>query len=117
MLILFEVVTQCFAERHGLGGDDVDQRAALHAGKQFSVDFLRVLFLAKYQATARSAQGFVRRCRNVIAVRHWGRMKPGDDQSGYVRNVGEHTRLHALRNFADALKIDYTRVGRRATDD
>ena len=69
-LVLLEIFAQGFAERDGFRGDDVDERAALHAWKEFAIDFDGVFFFAENQSAARAAQSFVRGRRDVIGVRH-----------------------------------------------
>src|SRR2546428_7861435 len=69
-LILFEVFAQRFTKRDGLGGDDVNQRSALYAGEQFSIDLFCVLFFAENQAAARTTQSLVSRAGDVIGNRH-----------------------------------------------
>src|ERR1051326_7225674 len=41
-------------------------------------------------------------------------MQSCDDRSGNVRDVGKHPRTNALRDFADAFKVDDAWIGRRA---
>src|SRR5947207_9889960 len=69
-LIFLEILAQRFAKGDCLSGDDVYQRPALNAGKQTSIDFLRVFFLAQNQSTARSTQSFMRGAGDVIRVRY-----------------------------------------------
>ena len=69
-LVLLEIFTQSLAKSDGLGGDNVNQRTALHAGKNFAVDLFGMLFFAKNQPGARPAQSLVRRRGNVISVRY-----------------------------------------------
>src|SRR5690606_4480084 len=58
-------------ERHGLGGDDVHERAALLAGEDRGVELLaRVLGVAgQDQARARAAEGFVDGRGDDVGVR------------------------------------------------
>ena len=62
------------AQAHRLGGDDVHQRAALHAGEHGAVDGLGVLGAAHDEAGARAGEGLVRGARDDVAVRApgWG---------------------------------------------
>src|SRR5947209_15067598 len=116
-LVATEVLAQSLAEGDGLRGDDVNERAALHAWEEFLINFGGVLRLAKYESAARAAQGLVRRRRHVVGVRDGRRVEAGGDRAGDVRDVGHDARAHAPRDLADALEVNYARVGRRAADD
>ena len=94
----------------------MDERSALHAGKQPPIDLFGVFLFTKDQSAARPAQSLVRRRGNVIGVRHGGWMQISDDRSRDVRDVGEHARSNAPGNFANALKVDDSWIRGRATD-
>ena len=55
-------------ERDRLGGDDVHERAALHAGEDGLVDLLRVLLLAEDEPAPGSPQRLVGRRRHKLRV-------------------------------------------------
>ena len=57
--VLLERRLQRFAERDRLGGDDVHERPALHAGEDGRVDLLGPLLLAQDEPAARAAQRLV----------------------------------------------------------
>ncbi len=80
------------------------QWAALNAGEGLRINFLRVFFRAKDQSAARAAQGFVRRGRDKIRVRHRAGMQSGRNQAGDVRNVRQQVRAHFARDLAHALE-------------
>src|SRR5256885_8445181 len=42
-------------------------------------------------------------------------MKSGRDWSSDVRDIGKHARANTARDLADAFKVDYPRISRRAT--
>src|SRR2546423_4037271 len=69
LLIIFKVFAQRLAEGDGLGGDDVYERAALHAGEELLIQFGGVLRAAEYEASARPAQGLMGGRRDVVGVR------------------------------------------------
>jgi hypothetical protein len=116
-LVLFEIFAQRFAEGYGLGRYDVYERAALHARKEFAINFGRVLFAAEDETAARAAQRLVRGRRHVIGVRHGRGMKAGGDGPGDVRYVCEHASADRACDFAYALEVYDARVGARAADD
>ena len=71
-----ELRLQRLAEGHGLGGDDVHQRAALQAGEDRRVDLLGdVLVVGEDHAAARAAQGLVRGGGDDMGVRERARMQ------------------------------------------
>ena len=65
-----ELGLQRFAEGDRLGGDDVHQRAALHAGEDGRVDLLLPVLLAQDETAARAAQRLVRRRGDEVGERH-----------------------------------------------
>jgi hypothetical protein len=71
-LIVLEFRLQRFKKGHGLGGDDVHQRAALDAGEHQRAELLLQLrvALAQDQAAARAAQGFVGSGGDDVGERH-----------------------------------------------
>src|SRR6266542_3880427 len=89
-LILFEIVSQCFAKSDGLGRNDVNQWTALDSREQLSINLLRMLFLAKNQTTARATQSFMRSSGHVVSVRDGRRMQTSSNWPGYVGYIGEH---------------------------
>ena len=83
-----EVGAQRLAEGHGLGGDDVHQRAALDAGEDRRVDLLGdVLVVGQDHAAARTAQRLVRRRGDDVSVRERARMLTAGNEAGEVRHV------------------------------
>src|SRR5699024_8122726 len=91
-----------FGQGHGLGGDDVHQRAALHAGKYSGVQLFVQLRLAagQDQAAARAAQGLVGGGGDHMGVGQWTRVGPGGHQAGDVRHVHEQPRADTVGNLA-----------------
>ena len=135
-----ELGLEVFAERDGLGGDDVHERAALAAGEDAAVDRLGQLFVVgQDQPAARAAEGLVRRRGDDVGVRERRRMharrRPGrrcarcppsaaPDFIGDLAELGEvdgarigavaaedHLGLQFLRLGADGIEID--RLGLR----
>uniref|UniRef100_A0A0N4ZIZ9 PE-PGRS family protein n=1 Tax=Parastrongyloides trichosuri TaxID=131310 RepID=A0A0N4ZIZ9_PARTI len=71
LLVGLELRLQRFLEGHGLGGDDVLQRAALQAGEDGRVDLLRdVGVVGQDHAAAWTAQGLVGGGGDDVGVRH-----------------------------------------------
>jgi hypothetical protein len=69
LLALLEFLGAGDLEGHGLGGDDVLQRAALLAGEDAELIFLAYSSLARMTA-ARTAEGLVRGGGDDVGVRH-----------------------------------------------
>ena len=85
-----ELWLQRFFESHRLGGDDVHQRAALHAREHGGIEFLGERFVvAQDQAAAWAAQGFVRRRRCHVGVRHGRRVHATGNEPGKVRHIDQ----------------------------
>ena len=61
---------QRFAEAHGFSGDHMHQRAALDSRKDVAVEILGKFLLAKNNAAARTAQGFMCCRRDEMGIRH-----------------------------------------------
>ena len=83
------------AQAHGLGGDDVHQRAALGAGENGLVDGLGVLLLAEDQAAPGAAEGLVGSGGDHVGVGHGVLVEPGSHQAGDVGHI--HHELGARR--------------------
>ena len=79
---------QRLAEGDRLGGDDVHQRAALHAGEHRRVDLLReLLVVGQDHAAARAAQRLVRGRGHDMGMRERDRMRAAGDEPGEMRHV------------------------------
>ena len=74
-------------EAHGLGCDDMHQRAALDAGEYLRVDGLGVLSLAQDESAARASQGLVSGRGNEVGMGHWARVNPGGHEASDVGDV------------------------------
>ena len=108
---------QHFFEGHGLGGDDVHQRAALLAGEDALVDGCGELLLAENKSGARAAQRFVRGGGDDLRVRHGRGMHAAGDEAGEVRHVDDEQRAHLVGDLAHAGKVEDARIGAAAADD
>ena len=90
-------------EADGLGGDDVHQRSALHAGEDDFVDRAqRTRLLGQNQAGAGAAQRLVRGGGDDLGVGHRRRMRAARDQTGEVRHVHQIERAHLVGDLAHA---------------
>ena len=115
--VLLELGLEVFAERDGLGGDDVHQRAALAAGEDAAVDvFVELFVVGEDQAAARAAEGFVGGGGDDVGVREGGRVRAADDQAGDVGDVGHQQRadfIGDLRGTWRSRSCAGTRCSRR----
>ena len=84
LLVRLEFGLQRFFESHGLGGDDVHQRAALQTREDRAVDGLFVLGLHQDDATARAAQALVRGGGHHVGERYRVGVHARGDQAGVV---------------------------------
>ena len=94
-------------EADGLGGDDVDERAALLAGEDRLVDGGAVLGLGEDHAGARTAQGFVGGGGDDVGVRHGRGMHASGDQSGEVRHVHQVDGADFVGDLAHAGEVEW----------
>ncbi len=78
---------------HGLGRDDVHERAALRAREDGAVDLPGQLGAAEDEAAARAAQRLVRRRRDDVGVREGAGVQPGRHEAGDVGHVDEEQRV------------------------
>ena len=113
-----ELRPQRLAERHRLGGDDVHQRAALHAGEDGRVDLLgEVLLVGEDHGAARAAQGLVRGRGDDVRVRERRGMRAAGDQPGEVRHVDHQVGADLVGDLAEGGEVDDARIGAAAGDD
>ncbi|CWS34438.1 Uncharacterised protein [Neisseria meningitidis] len=112
--VLFELGLQCFFKRHGFGGDNVHQRAALQAWEDGRVQrFFVGIVAAQNYAAARTAQGFVGGGGNEVAEWHRVGIFATGNQSGVVRHVDKEVCADFIGDFAEFCPVDLQRVGRR----
>jgi hypothetical protein len=104
-------------EGHGLGGDDVHQRAALGAGEDALVDGLAQVLAAEDQAAARAAQGLVSGGRDDVGVAERARVEAGRDESGDVGHVHHQERVHAWAILPNRSKSSVRGIGAGAGHD
>ena len=116
-LQLVELLALGDAQAHGLGGDDVHERAALHAGEDGPVDRLGVLGAAHDDAGARAGERLVRGAGDDVAVRHRVGVHAGGDEPGDVGDVGHEQRPALVGDRAEGGEVDGARVGAVAADD
>ena len=106
------------AERHRLGGDDMHQRPALHAGEDGGVELLGdLLVIGEDRAAARPAQGLVRGRRDHVGMREWARMHAAGHKAGEMRHVDHQVGADIVGDLAEAAEIDDARIGGAAGDD
>ena len=106
-----------FAEGHGLGGDDVHERTALHAREDGGVDLLLKVGTAEDEAAARTAERLVRGRRHDVGVAERGRVDAGGDEARIVGHVDHQVGADGVGDFGKALEVDAKRVGGGAGDD
>ena len=70
---------QRFAEAHGFSSDHMHQRAALDSREDVAIEILGKFLLAKNNAAARTAQGFMCCGRDEMGIRHRAHVKPCRD--------------------------------------
>ena len=113
-----ELGLQRLAERHGLGGDDVHQRAALEAGEDRRIDLLGDGFVVgQDHAAARAAQGLVRGRRHDMRMAEGRRVLTRGDEAGKMRHIHQEKRSHLIADFTKALEVEVARVSGAAGDD
>src|SRR6185369_2527284 len=96
-----------------LCGDDVHQRAALHAGEDRLVDLFGDLFVVgEDEAAARATQSFVRGRRDDVRVRERARVRAADDEACDVSDVAHDQRANLVGDRAEAGEVDGAWVGR-----
>ena len=115
--VLLERRVRRLAERDGLAGDHVLERAALPSREHGLVDRRAVLRLAHDAPAARTAQRLVRGERDDVGVRHRVRVGAADDQPGDVRGVEQEQRSDFVGDRPERLRIDPTGVRRGSGDD
>ncbi len=103
-------------ESHGLGGDDMLQRAALLAGEHGAVDLAGVLFLGEDDAAARAAEGLVRGGGDDVGVRHRVGVQPGGHEAGEVRHIHHQVCVHEVGDAAELGEVELAGVGGPAGD-
>ena len=101
-------------QAHGLGRDDVHERAALRAGKDGAVNPLAEFLLRQDHTAARAAQRLVRGGGDDVGIRHGAFMLAAGDQARDVRHVSHKERAVSVCDVGHGLEIDLARIGRRA---
>src|SRR5690606_15915531 len=119
LLVGLELGLQGFLEAHGLGGDDVLQRAALGAREDGGVELLLDGFvgLGQDQATARAAQGFVGGGGDHVGERYRVRVHAGGNQAGDVGHVDEQVGTDLVGDGAEAREVENLRIGAETGND
>ncbi len=113
LLVGLELRLQRFLEAHGLGRDDVLQRAALGAREHRRVQLLLDLGVGarQDQAATRTAQGLVRGGGHDVGEWHRVRVDACGDQTGDVRHVDEQVGAHLVGDCAEAREVEGLGVG------
>ena len=114
MLIGFEFGFESLAESDGFCGYNVHKRSALSPRENRLVDLLCVALAAKDKPAARSAKRFVRGGGYYVRVRHGTRVKSRRDETGDMRHIHHKYRARFVRDFAETLEVDDSRIRARA---
>ena len=117
LLVLAERVGCGDPEANGLRRDRVHQRPALHSGEECPVDRLRVLLGAEHEPGARARERLVGGRGDEMRMRHRARMQTRRDQPREMSHVGHQQRPHLVRDLAEPVGLDRTRIRRAATHD
>ena len=104
-------------EAHRLGGDDVHQRAALHAGEDGLVDGLGVLLPAEDRPAPGAPHRLVGGEGDDVGVRHRGGVGPAGDQPGDVGGVDDQQGADLVGDGPEGREVDDPGVGGGAGDD
>ena len=114
----FEARLERFAERNGLGRDDVHQRPALESGENRRVDLLGDRFvIGQHHTAARTAQRLVGGGSDDVGMTKRGRILACPDEPGKVRHINHEGGTHLIGNGAKLGEVDVARIGRSAGDD
>ena len=118
LAVVGEFRPQRLAEGHGLGGDDVHQRAALAARENLAIELGGDLLVVREdQAAARAAERLVRGGGDHVRMRERARVHARGHQARDVRDVRHEERAHRIGDGAEAREVDDARVGAVAADD
>ncbi len=110
--VVFEVRLEAFAEADGLGGDDVHERAALHAWEDLAVDlFGEVFVVGEDDAATRPTKGLVRGAGDEVGVFHRRRMRTTRDEASDVGHIDEEVSADAFGDLAHLFEVDDAWVG------
>ena len=107
-----EVRVQHFAERDGLAGDHVHQRAALQAGNTAELIFFAISSSLVSTKPPRAAQRLVGGRRDDVRMLDRVRVAARGDHAGDVRHVHHQLRADAVGDRTEAREVERTRVGR-----
>ncbi len=116
-LVLAEGVGRRDLEAGRLRRDGVHERSALDAREDGAVDRPRVLLPAEDEAAARPGEGLVCRRGDEVAMLDRVRVQPGGHEAREVRHVAQQQRADLVRDLAEPVGLDGTRVRRAAADD
>ncbi|MPM56895.1 hypothetical protein SDC9_103712 [bioreactor metagenome] len=118
MLIRLELRLQRLPEAHGLGRDDVLQRAALGAGEHGGVDLLiEFVVVAKNHAAPGTPQSLVGGGGHNVGIGNGRGMDACGHKARDVRHVHHQIRAHRICNLPELLEVDGPGVGGGARDD
>ena len=107
-----ELRPQGLAQAHGLGGDDVLQRAALSAGEHGGVDLLvQVVVIAQDHAASGAPQGLVGGGGHHVGVGDGGRMDAGGHQAGDMGHVHHQPGAHRVGDLPEFCEVDGAGIG------
>ena len=107
----FELRLQRLAQAHGLGGDNVHQRAALGAGEDGLVNSLGVLLLAEDHAAPGASQGLVGGSGNHVGVGHRVLMDPRRHQPGDVGHIHHELSPAGAGDLPELSEVDSPGIG------
>ncbi len=104
-------------EGHGLGRDDVLQRASLQAGEDRLVDLRAQLGRGQDGATPRAAEGLVGGEGDDVGDADRAGVRATGDEPRDVGDVEHQQRAHLVRDGPERLSVDAARVGRCTSND
>ena len=117
LLVGLEFRLEGFAQGHRLGGDDVEERAALGAGEDGGIDLLGQILLAEDHAAPGTPEGLVGGGGDHVGVGDGGGVEPGGHQAGDVGHVHKEVSPHLVGDVGKGLEVDDPGIGGGAGDD
>ena len=115
--VVTELRLERLAEGHGLGRDDVLERAALQPGEHGRVDRLGEVGAAKDGAAPRAAKRLVRGEGDHVGDADRVRVRLAGDEPGGMGGVEHEPRPDLVGDLAERQRVDGARVGGGPGDD
>ena len=118
MLIGFEFRPECLAQCHGLGGDDMHERAALGSGEHGGIDlFGDFRVIGHDDAASGTAHGLVGGGGHHIGVGHGTLVFAGGHEACDVGDIHHQIGADLMGDLTEGLEIDGSGVGGGTGDD